>query len=282
MARAMCRRSDTAAGGGQRVRRWRSATRATAIATCSETARSCETGGKSRPCAAARRGVRLAMRTAAAANIASVTCAMRHAVTASPTPGKLYALLHMLVRPVAPPGKCTSGNGEPDANNARPFVASNASCALHSARDEGFDSGIITGRTQCAATSDSTSRVKTPPTPASPMSTVGFTRRTTSSSGNPSGMSSRTYGRCPVSRACSARPAPSSPRSSVSQKLPRPSARASAAACRGACRCEAATARAIASHTPIPALPAPTHTTRSAGSCASATRISLPTSAHHA
>mmetsp|Transcript_47998 Transcript_47998/g.120790 ORF Transcript_47998/g.120790 Transcript_47998/m.120790 type:complete len:290 (+) Transcript_47998:152-1021(+) len=125
---------------------------------------------------------------AATANMRSVTSVAWTSSTPRPTPGKMYALLPCpgtYRTPLCSP----AGMGDPDAYSTRPSVHCMACAAVHSALDVGLDSAKMTGRSLLAAISRQMPSVNTPAIADTPISTLGFSVRTASSSEPTSGWS---------------------------------------------------------------------------------------------
>ena len=121
----------------------------------------------------------LAKAFAAAEIIESETSLAFEAMTPSPTPGKMSALFAWAMWYVVP-RYCTGSNGEPVAMRAEPPVHSMMSEGIASAREIGFDSGMMIGRSQCRAISLTMFSLKAPCWAEVPMRMVGLTLRTTS------------------------------------------------------------------------------------------------------
>ena len=164
------------------------AARATAWATAVAVSTSRARSGSSMPCGSRWIGACPDTAVAAAVIIASVTRVARTAVTASPTPGKMYTLLHWATG-MCCPFTFIGGNGEPVATSARPPVQSARSCGRASLREVGLDSGMMIGRCACAAICRTMSSVNAPVAVDSPISAVGRTAPTTEANvaGSPPG-----------------------------------------------------------------------------------------------
>src|SRR5581483_3343731 len=74
------------------------------------------------------------------------------------------------------------GNGLPTPINARPSVQASILAGVASSREVGFESGKITGRLLHSAIARTIGSEKAPAWPETPIRTVGFALRTTSSS----------------------------------------------------------------------------------------------------
>src|SRR3954470_18115044 len=103
-----------------------------------------------------------ASRFAAAENISSVIRVAPLTSAPSPTPGKMYELLHCPGTNTCPRYE-TAGNGLPLAKIARPSVQAYACSAVHSDCEVGLESAKTIGRGRWVAKVLSTSRVKVPP-----------------------------------------------------------------------------------------------------------------------
>jgi len=114
-------------------------------------------------------------------NISSVTSLVPLAIAPSPTPGKMYELLHWRGTNALPP-TLTGSNGEPHAKSALPSDHRYACSAVHSDLDVGFDSANTIGRACSAAIFRTMSSVNAPPTAATPTMAVGRSADTASSS----------------------------------------------------------------------------------------------------
>ena len=75
----------------------------------------------------------------------------------------------------------TGSNGLPVATSARPSDQAITSAGCASELLVGFDSGSTSGRATWLAISRTTASVKAPGSPVVPISTVGFSARTTAS-----------------------------------------------------------------------------------------------------
>ena len=84
------------------------------------------------------------------------------------------------------PSCSTGGKGLPVATRAAPSVQRITSAGSASAWEVGLESGMITGISQPACMVRTTSSVKIPGRPHTPISTVGLTRRIVSTSSWPS------------------------------------------------------------------------------------------------
>ena len=146
---------------------------ATATPTAAETGRRSFTGGSSgAPGVVASDSAATA--SAAAAIMPSVIRLARATVTPSPRPGKTSALLACAIVVGARRRASTGGNGLPVAISARPSVQRIRSAGSASHFEVGLDSGMMIGRSMCAAMSARSASVNAPVWVEVPISMVGL------------------------------------------------------------------------------------------------------------